>query len=76
MAIYQRALEQNMPPRSFFGSLGSHGTSPLSFLNFADDTKVPGGVPRGPFPYRIGATVGTTAALDKRRQLRGKRGTC
>jgi hypothetical protein len=38
-----------MPPSNFFGSLGNtnllsrHGTSPRSFLNFADDTKVPGG---------------------------------
>jgi hypothetical protein len=85
MAIYQHALEPNMPPRNFFGSLGNtnllrtHGTSPRSFLNFADDAKVPGGVSAGPFSYRIkikkvGATVGTTAAPDKRRQLRGKRG--
>jgi hypothetical protein len=67
MAIYQRALEPNMPPRSFFGSLGSHGTSPRSFLNFADDTKVPGGVPPVPFSYRTrftksGGHRGETAA--------------
>ena len=38
-----------MPPRNFFGSLGNtnflrtHGTSPRSSLNLADDTKVPVG---------------------------------
>jgi hypothetical protein len=46
--IYQHALEPNMPPSNFFGSLGNtnllrtHGTSPRSLLNFADDAKVPG----------------------------------
>jgi hypothetical protein len=39
-----------MPPSNFFSSLGNtnflrtHGTSPRSSLNLADDTKVPGGV--------------------------------
>ena len=44
-----------MPPSNFFGSLDNsnllsrHGTSPRSFLNFADDPKVPGGVSAWPF---------------------------
>ena len=62
-----------MPPSNFFSSLGNtnllrtHGTSPRSFLNFADDTKVPGGVPPVPFSYRTrftksGGHRGETAA--------------
>jgi hypothetical protein len=68
-----------MPPSSFFGSLGTHGTSPRSFLNFADDTRFPAAFRValsliGLGSQKVGATVGTTAAPDKRRQLRGKRG--
>ncbi|MGB8094190.1 MAG: hypothetical protein WCF62_26325, partial [Pseudolabrys sp.] len=62
-AIYQHALEPNVPPINFFGLLGdtnflsTHGTSPRSFLNLAEATKVPG----HPGPSLIGlgwATVG------------------
>ena len=47
--IDQHALEPNMPPSNSFGSFGNtdflrtHGTSPRSSLNLADDTKVPVG---------------------------------
>jgi hypothetical protein len=46
-AIYQHALEPNVPPINFFGLLGdtnflsTHGTSPRSSLNLAEATKVP-----------------------------------
>jgi hypothetical protein len=59
-----------MPPSNFFGSLGNtnllrtHGTSPRSLLNFADDAKVPG--------HRIHKKWGLPWGPDKRRQLRGK----
>jgi hypothetical protein len=49
-AIYQHALEPNVPPINFFGSLvntnslmRTHGTSPRSSLNLVEDTKVPVG---------------------------------
>jgi hypothetical protein len=61
--------------------LGMHGTSPHSFLNFAGDTKVPAAFRValsliGLGSQKVGATVGKTAAPDKRRQLRGKKGGC
>ena len=49
-AIYQHALEPNVPPINFFGSLvntnslmRTHGTSPRSSLNLVEYTKVPVG---------------------------------
>ena len=74
--INQHALKPNMPPSNFFTSLGNtnlrrtHGTSPRSSLNLDNNAKVPG----QRRPQKVGATVGETAAPDKRRQLRGKKG--
>ena len=59
--IYQHALEPNMPPSNFFGSLGNtnflrtHGTSPRSSLNLAEDPKVPSSANSS---QKVGATAG------------------
>ena len=65
-----------MPPRNFFGSLGNtnflrtHGTSPRSSLNLADDTKVPVGAT----PTKSGGHRRGNGSPNKRRQLRGVEG--
>ena len=77
-----------MPPSNFFGSLGNtnflrtHGTSPRSSLNLADETRFPGGPSAWPTSVetaaplsaeKVGATIGHDGSpLCACRQLRGK----
>ena len=70
--IYQHAFEPSMPPSNFFGL--RHGTSPRSHTKCAADAKVPKELPGNHIQKYKWGRRGTTAAPNKRRQLRGNGG--